>query len=153
MPLWDVAWLPRGLVTEFLLFSTRDGAQLDPGPIWHTASTEDPIDVGMAKEARGPMTSTEFMVKRIFDWNKPDVNNHELTVCNWRQSISLPCLLLLKRPLLKWKVIYEHCYDFAVRTGSPRLAYSVGDQSKAIWLSGRPIWLIMVWRDLYSKSG
>lgn len=61
-PLWDVAWLPWGLVTESLLYSTRDGALLDPGLIWHTGSTGLRIDAGMAREALGPMTCMLCMV-------------------------------------------------------------------------------------------
>ena len=69
-PFWNVAWLPWGLVTEFLLYSTRDGVLLDAWLIWHTGSTDHPIDAEMAKEARGPMTCIPCMVSLNQDFRR-----------------------------------------------------------------------------------
>ena len=69
-PFWNVAWLPWDLVTEFLLYSTRDGVLLDAWLIWHTGSTDHPIDAEMAKEARGPMTCIPCMVSLNQDFRR-----------------------------------------------------------------------------------
>ena len=68
-PSWSAPPWRRSEVTEPLQCSTRDGARLDPGPMWRTGSMGVPLNVGMAKEARGPMTFTSF---QVFIWERVD---------------------------------------------------------------------------------